>query len=69
MVADEAIDRLAERLVLGKLGPIAHTIRLTKGMSSYAPVDNMSLTLRDTLRRAAEAVAETFSVSILGFPI
>ena len=33
MVEDGAMERLAERIVLGKLGPIGHTIRLTDGTS------------------------------------
>ena len=34
IVEDGAMERLAERLVLGKLGPIGHTIRLTDGTTT-----------------------------------
>ena len=54
------MERLAERIVLGKLGPIGHTIRLTDGTSWDKIVrdNNMSLTLRDKLRRDAEDVVQ-----------
>jgi len=60
MVEDGAMERLAERLVLGKLGPIGHTIRLTDGTSwdKILRDNNMSLTLRDKLRRDAEDVVQ-----------
>ena len=61
MVEDGAMERLAERLVLGKLGPIGHTIRLTDDGTSWDKImrdNNMSLTLRDTLRRDAEDVVQ-----------
>ena len=60
MVEDGTMERLAERIVLGKLGPIGHTIRLTEGMSwdKILRAHNMSLTLRDTLRQDAEDVVQ-----------